>query len=106
MHCELIDLDRSTRKICEKPRSALAGFGWSGGALTQKSKACKHSLSFLFPRRRNIQHIVAADEAISILGFQLPVHVFLGLFHSNVHIPIQACKDSFIRNAKVISALG
>jgi hypothetical protein len=38
--------------------------------------------------------IVSADEGVAVFFFQLTVDVFLCLFHSNIHISIQAGENA------------
>ncbi len=41
---------------------------------------------------------VSANESVPVLGLWLPIHPFLRLFHRNVHISVQARKDSCENN--------
>eukprot|EP00448_Togula_jolla_P012938 CAMPEP_0170593694 /NCGR_PEP_ID=MMETSP0224-20130122/13593_1 /TAXON_ID=285029 /ORGANISM="Togula jolla, Strain CCCM 725" /LENGTH=54 /DNA_ID=CAMNT_0010917681 /DNA_START=167 /DNA_END=331 /DNA_ORIENTATION=- len=36
----------------------------------------------------DVQHVVAADEGIAVLVFQLPVHILLSLLHRDVHVAV------------------
>ena len=38
--------------------------------------------------------IVSTDEAISVLGLQLPINVFFRLLHGNVHVSIETSEYS------------
>ena len=44
----------------------------------------------------DIQHIIPSHETISVLPLQLPINVLLRLFKCHVHIPIQACQETFL----------
>ena len=39
--------------------------------------------------RADVEHIVAANEGVTIFALELPVHVLLGLLHGNVHVAIE-----------------
>jgi hypothetical protein len=39
--------------------------------------------------------VVSADEAVSVLVFELAIHVLLSLLHRNVHVSIEAGQHAF-----------
>jgi hypothetical protein len=38
--------------------------------------------------------VITADKCITVFALQLTIHVLLGLFHGDVHVSVQARKNS------------